>query len=349
MTYPDNSANDVHSLLALLRSAQDNDTTPGRTQNPPPSASGSGSGSSLYASSARHAAPHIQAGPSRAAPTIPSKRQLDDLLSSLNARPAPGQPPAGAGEGDTTPKSQRTLIKPFGPVGQSPTSTPPVGGPRRSFDGNLHSPTSSNRNAASPRTSGTEGQVIARKASTSTPLPRTSSSEGKTQGDVRSEKKKPAERIGEAGYADMSFGKALPVLLELLEDEALKAELKKMKKEQDSLERRLWAKGEKVKADHERSLQAEKEVAKIARKPINPEKKAAWAKSLHAALNTFYLEQCLPTIDALAMKHRQRLTELGVPGLGSLPVGDSSIIGSDPKMKERVRRITELLEAGLEE
>lgn len=33
-----------------------------------------------------------------------------------------------------------------------------------------------------------------------------------------------------------------------------------MKQDQDTLERRLWAKGEKVKADHERTVRAEKDM-----------------------------------------------------------------------------------------
>jgi hypothetical protein len=33
-----------------------------------------------------------------------------------------------------------------------------------------------------------------------------------------------------------------------------------MKADQDALERRLWAKEEKLKAEHERSLQAEKDM-----------------------------------------------------------------------------------------
>ena len=36
-----------------------------------------------------------------------------------------------------------------------------------------------------------------------------------------------------------------------------------MKVDQDALERRLWAKQEKVKADHERGLQAERDMCAI--------------------------------------------------------------------------------------
>lgn len=45
-----------------------------------------------------------------------------------------------------------------------------------------------------------------------------------------------------------------------------------MKTEQDSLERRLWARMEKVKADHEAKTKPEREVARITRKPITQEK-----------------------------------------------------------------------------
>lgn len=78
----------------------------------------------------------------------------------------------------------------------------------------------------------------------------------------------------------MNFTKALPIISTLLQDENFKRELKKvhqplfpvlnldqeldadsqMKAEQDGLERRLWAKQEKLKGDHTRSLEPEKEM-----------------------------------------------------------------------------------------
>ncbi|WRT68585.1 uncharacterized protein IL334_005563 [Kwoniella shivajii] len=290
MTYPDKSNNSVNSLLALLRSAQDGSSS---TPSPSPSTS--------YPIS--QAAP-TQQMPNR--PNVPSKRQLDDLLSSLNA--------------NSTPKAESprktTLIEPFGPVGQ-------CAGPTRSpFDPQAH--TTSITNNQSGNTWDAAPASHGRGEGTGTP-PR--------------KKRKPSERINEQGYGMMSFGKALPILSELLEDDSFKLELKKMKKEQDTLERRLWAKGEKVKAEHERSIQAEKEIAKIARKVIPPEKKAAWAKSLTSALDTFHLEQCLPAIDGLALRQKQRLIQLGVPGLNE----------DGEKANERIKRIMELLEAGLEE
>ncbi|OCF39106.1 hypothetical protein I317_07089 [Kwoniella heveanensis CBS 569] len=331
----------------------DKDNTPSRTQNAPPATLEASPPAVAGAPQRRSQISH--AGPSRAAPTIPSKRQLDDLLTSLNARPTQRPQQSGAtshDNGNTTPDRQRrALIEPFGPVGQSP----PVGiggtGPRRSFDGNLSSlsPTSSRNAAAVSSPSGAGG-------SSRRPSMSTSMKDGATLHAVDAKsKKKPAERVEEPGYAEMPFGKALPILTELLEDDGFKSELKKMKKEQDSLERRLWAKGEKIKADHENSLQAEKEVAKIARRPIDPAKKATWAQSLASSLNTFYLEQCLPPIDSLASKHKQRLIELGVPGLGSIVQNPSTStntdlnLNSNSKSQERIRRIMELLEAGSEE
>ncbi|OCF57624.1 hypothetical protein L486_05084 [Kwoniella mangroviensis CBS 10435] len=300
MSYPDKSANSVHSLLALLRSAQDGTTpatsssVPAQSTYPPVyTTNGNGSGS----------------GPvTRPNVNVPTKRQLDDLLSSLNDRPQPTPPKAES-------PSQRHLIEPFGPVGETPS-------PSKSPYDPLQSP---NRRQSTSNTNTNTGEY-GRRASTSKVTP-------------PRKKRKPSERVDEDGYSTMSFSKALPILSELLEDEGFKLELKKMKKEQDALERRLWAKSEKVKAEYERSIQAEKEIAKIARKAIPPEKKEAWAKSLSANLDTFYLQQCLPVIDGLASKHKQRLMELGVPGLGD----------GGEKIKERIKRIMELLEAGLEE
>lgn len=58
-------------------------------------------------------------------------------------------------------------------------------------------------------------------------------------------------------------------------------------------------------------------------------------------MDDFYRQNCLPAIDGLAIRHKQRLQELGVPGLG----GDMA----DPKVRDRVRRIMDVLEASLEE
>ncbi|WWC93405.1 hypothetical protein V866_000239 [Kwoniella sp. B9012] len=306
MSYPDNSANSVHSLLALLRSAQDGSSSATSSSVPaqstyPPNSTTTGNGSG----SASVTRPNVN---------VPTKRQLDDLLSSLNARPQPTPPKAES-------PSQRHLIEPFGPVGETPS-------PSKSPYDPLQSP--NRRQSTSNTNTNTNTSEYGRRASTST----------STSKDTPPRKKrKPSERVDEDGYSIMSFSKALPILSELLEDEGFKLELKKMKKEQDALERRLWAKSEKVKAEHERSIQAEKEIAKIARKAIPPEKKEAWAKSLSADLDAFYLQQCLPVIDGLASKHKQRLVEFGVPGLGD----------GGEKSKERIKRIMELLEAGLEE
>lgn len=58
-------------------------------------------------------------------------------------------------------------------------------------------------------------------------------------------------------------------------------------------------------------------------------------------MTEFYKRTCLPAIDGLAQRHTQRLEELGVPGLG----GDTG----DPKVRERVRRIMDVLEGSLDE
>ncbi|WWC71390.1 uncharacterized protein I206_105345 [Kwoniella pini CBS 10737] len=295
MTYPDNSASSVNSLLALLRSAQD-----GSTPSISPSTS------SQNPTQPSHRSP-IQAQTSSTKPNIPSKRQLDDLLSSLNARAPTGK--------------QERLIEPFGPVGEITSPSKPLYDPQ-----NQYSSSSRPQSDTSADNFGRKGKQSTERNANNTPTP------PKT-------KLKPFERINEQGYAFISFSKALPILSELLEDDNFKIELKKMKKEQDALERRLWAKREKIKAEHEKTIQAEKEIAKIARKVVPLEKKEAWARTLSSTLSTFYLQQCLQATDGLASKQRQILIELGVPGLGD----------DGEKGKDRVKRIMELLEAGLEE
>ncbi|OXG19153.1 hypothetical protein C367_04597 [Cryptococcus neoformans Ze90-1] len=294
MTFPD-SADSVHSLLALLRSTQDD---PSESQS---QAFTSASQSNLGPNSI------AQDLPSR---PIPSGAQLTDLLTSLNARRPPRQPKFDS-------PGRRELIEPFGPVGSAVLSTSPSGrreDEKRAYEGGYRREV--------------EGHYS-----------------GLRETEWQPQKRQPKERIWEPGYGDMSFARALPIITELLEDHSFKAELRKMKQDQDALERRLWAKGEKVKADHERTVKADKDIAKIARQSITSEKIRQWNRTLANNLDAFYRQQCLPAIDGLAVRQRQRLKDLGVPGLGE--DGGSSV--SDEKVRQRIKRILEVLEAGLEE
>jgi hypothetical protein len=69
--------------------------------------------------------------------------------------------------------------------------------------------------------------------------------------------------------------------------------------------------------------------------------KKEWDRKLESTLQEFYRNTCLPSIDGLAARHRVKLEEMGVPGLG----GDFG----DKGTRERVRRIMDVLEGGLEE
>lgn len=144
-----------------------------------------------------------------------------------------------------------------------------------------------------------------------------------------------------------------------------------MKADQDALERRLWAKQEKVKVEHEKGVKAERDMsvapltnfalltiirAKIARRATPAHREVvsrlhpmtgpsfmqvqAWAAKLASDLDDFYRQTCLVAMDGLSSRHQRRLQELGVPGLGS---------GDDQKSLERMRRIMDVLEAGTEE
>jgi hypothetical protein len=98
---------------------------------------------------------------------------------------------------------------------------------------------------------------------------------------------------GDPEYGVMGFKDALPVLTELLAGDEFLQELRKvsdfvrqngashstgrrdvlmtrmqMKVDQDTLERRLWAKQEKVKAEHERQIKAEKDMCAVSRSMI---------------------------------------------------------------------------------
>jgi len=69
------------------------------------------------------------------------------------------------------------------------------------------------------------------------------------------------------------------------------------------------------------------------------------AEMLRLDLQEFYLKTCLPSIDSLASRHKAKLEELGVPGLGGGE--DGKVL--DEKGKVRIRRIMDVIEASMEE
>ncbi|CAD6568480.1 MAG: hypothetical protein TREMPRED_004553 [Tremellales sp. Tagirdzhanova-0007] len=263
MAFQDRSKDNVQSLLALLRSTQDG------------------------------IPPESQPILNQAKPSIPSKRQLDELLSSLNSSsiPHPSSPAqdrartTGPADPSAFTKPRPHLIEPFGPVGQ-------LVGPSRLPFSSQHEPT----------------QPV--------------SSSGRTP------PKSPQATLDrdDGGLDTLTFSKSLPILTDLLSNEAITQELRKMKASQDALERRLWAKQEKVKADHERSIKADKDIARIARRAIPLEKEAVSLVPSRALSNNLIAVQ--------------RLREMGVPGLGG---------GDDERSKEKLRRVMDVLEAGMEE
>ncbi|ORX38359.1 hypothetical protein BD324DRAFT_351323 [Kockovaella imperatae] len=258
---------------------------------------------------------------------IPSKRQLDDLLASLSGpqgsfpcsqasshrqfQPHPSYNSSGPMSTAAPSRSRTSLIDPFGPLGSVPVSQGTFD-PQASFKSLAHvSPEKSERPGPSDAGSASNSRIVTDR-----------------------------EKRQDPRYAEMSFAKALPVISELLEGEHFKRELKKMKADQDALERRLWAKQERVKAEHEKVVQAEKDIARISQKPIPKAKLKQFADMLASDLAEFYLQSCLPQIDGLALRQREKLQELGVPGLG----GDMK----DDKVCERIKRIMDLLEDAME-
>jgi hypothetical protein len=63
-----------------------------------------------------------------------------------------------------------------------------------------------------------------------------------------------------ADIRELSFTKSLPIISTLLSDDVFKSEVRRMKVDQDTLERRLWAKMEKVKGDHEKGTRTDREM-----------------------------------------------------------------------------------------
>jgi hypothetical protein len=58
----------------------------------------------------------------------------------------------------------------------------------------------------------------------------------------------------------LGFTKSLPIISDLLADERFRGEVRRMKVDQDTLERRLWAKAEKVRGEHEKSTRTDREM-----------------------------------------------------------------------------------------
>jgi hypothetical protein len=69
------------------------------------------------------------------------------------------------------------------------------------------------------------------------------------------------------------------------------------------------------------------------------------ADSIRLDLYEFHLKTVLPTLDSLSARHRARMEELGIPGLGD----GTDTNKLDEKGKTRVKRIMDILEAAMEE
>lgn len=181
-------------LLALLQSTQD---APLDSAPPGPSASSS-HGQSHQAGYDPHQPIHSDLrGNGAPNSALPSQRQLDDLLSSLNGPAAGPSRPSGS--------ARKHLIEPFGPLAEVsrfpqslPASTP-----------------SSNSNGAEYR----DASWASRRESTDRDTPA-----GPSLGHAHDPKGKGREE----GFETMPFSKALPLISGLLEDEDFRKELRKV-------------------------------------------------------------------------------------------------------------------------
>lgn len=189
----------MKNLLALLQSTQD---APLDSAPPGPSASSSGAavrhGQSHQAGYDPHQPIHSLRGNGAPNSALPSQRQLDDLLSSLNG-------PAAAGPSRPNGSARKHLIEPFGPLAEVsrfphtlPASTP-----------------SSNSNDAEYRDASWASR-------------RESADGGNSAGPTRGHAPDPKGKGREEGFETMPFSKALPLISGLLGDEDFKKELRKV-------------------------------------------------------------------------------------------------------------------------
>lgn len=102
---------------------------------------------------------------------------------------------------------------------------------------------------------------------------------------------------------------------------------------------------EKIKAEHKARGATEREIARITRKPIPPDKIAQWDRDLKSALDELFTKQVIPSVEGLSSRQHARLVELGVPGLGSLPSKGRRPSEDELARDVRVKRIFGVLES----
>ncbi|RSH87592.1 uncharacterized protein EHS24_000104 [Apiotrichum porosum] len=361
MSFQDRSAQSVQSLLALLRETQegtDDDIPPTTTSGPTRAATGGPSTGATFgrrpSSSAATSQPQPRvssgtggAGAQGGGGPVPSSSMLSSLLAQLSDHPGVPTPPTtstAAAQNQPRPSrpgassafdGRRGHVDLFGPVGQTPGPSKawePAGVRRVSGDGMVTSGAASVRDQRPGPTSALGNA----EAEAMVAVSATAVDKGKRKADELDDNK-----------ATWSFTRCLPVITDLLRDDDFVRELRKMKSDQDALERRLWARMEKIKADHGRKTAPEREIAKITRKTVPADKQAQWARELKKELDTFFRTHVLPTQDGLIARQRARLVELDVPGLGD--DNDASALDREARTREkgRVKRIMDVLDGAI--
>jgi hypothetical protein len=184
----------VKNLLALLQSTQD---TP-LDSAPPGQSASSSHGQSHQAGYDPHQPIHSDLrGNSAPNSGLPSQRQLDDLLSTLNGPAAGPSRPSGS--------ARKHLIEPFGPLAE--VSRFPQALPASAPSSNSNDAEYRDASWASRRESADGG-----------------SSAGLTHGHAHDRKGKGRDE----GFETMPFSKALPIISDLLGSEDFKKELRKV-------------------------------------------------------------------------------------------------------------------------
>ncbi|KAH8081785.1 hypothetical protein HD553DRAFT_351328 [Filobasidium floriforme] len=155
--------------------------------------------------------------------------------------------------------------------------------------------------------------------------------------DNEVEEEEEDDRMNRYGYtpeqmSNLSIEEGKPIVDELIMRGDVVEKLKKLKKEQEELERHMWKKRGEIVADYKTKLPAE-------RAPDHPEYKKI-IQQRTAALAKFYAQRVLPFYDITIKKQLVALADIGFPCLGD---PEASYQGDGDEGDKEIRKRREMV------